>query len=183
MERYIFVTAKIQKTIKEKNIPLANAKPTRGDSRNIPLVDDSVDGILFSPPYSFAIDYLKNDDFHIKAMGYDVYDLKRFTIGLRGKNLREKYDLYVQDMESTMSECSRVLRCGRYCTVIIGTNDSQLSKALGVPKNKVVGLHKLLIDFASCYNLVPVRVLPRQISGIANTMRVEYIVIFRRVKK
>ena len=181
LERYIFVTAKIQKTIKEKNIPLANAKSIRGDSRNIPLVDDSVDGILFSPPYSFAIDYLKNDDFHLKAMGCDASDLKKCMIGLRGKGLREKYELYVQDMESTMSECSRVLRCGRYCTVIIGTNDSQLSKALGVPKNKVVGLHKMLIGLASNYNLLPVRVLPRQISGMANTMRVEYIVIFRLV--
>ena len=158
-------------------------KSIRGDSRNIPLVDDSVDGILFSPPYSFAIDYLKNDDFHLKAMGCDVSDLKRCMIGLIGKGLREKYELYVQDMESTMSECSRVLRCGRYCTVIIGTNDSQLSKALGVPNNKVVGLHKMLIGLASNYNLLPVRVLPRQISGMANTMRVEYIVIFRLVKK
>lgn len=101
-------------------------------------------------------------------------------VGLRGKSIQEKYVLYIEDMEKILAECARVLKPEKFCTMIIGTNDNQLSKALDVPKEEVTGLHKIMINLARPYHFIPVRVLTRQISGIANTMRNEYIIILQK---
>ncbi len=180
LERYIFVVKKIQLVIELLNLKLSETCVMEGDARDIPLQSECVDGILFSPPYSFAIDYLKNDSFHLNCLGTDVRSLKRRMIGLRGKSLRDRYHQYIEDIDRVLEECGRVLRRNRLCTIIIGTNDNQLSKALSIPKNQVRGLHQVVIETASKYGFSPLRTLSRQISGIANTMRNEYIVILKR---
>ena len=101
-------------------------------------------------------------------------------IGLRGRTICQKFDLYIQDMDKVLSECARVLKPNHFCTIIVGTNDNQLSKALNVAKEDVPGLHQILIDKASKHVFSLIRSLARRISGIANTMRDEYIVIFQR---
>ncbi|MDO9110423.1 MAG: hypothetical protein Q7U40_07175, partial [Desulfatirhabdiaceae bacterium] len=97
-----------------------------------------------------------------------------------GRTIRQKFDLYIQDMDRVLSECARVLKPNHFCTIIVGTNDNQLSKALNVPKEEVPGLHQLLIEKASKHGFSLMRSLARRISGIANTMRDEYIVILQR---
>jgi hypothetical protein len=183
LERYVFVVKKIQYVLKGSESILAGADIRQGDARSIKLEDSHVDGILFSPPYSFAIDYLANDSFHLNVMGENIDRLKGNMVGLRGKNLKEKYSLYIEDMNKILSECAHLLKPGRFCTIIIGTNDNQLSKALDVPKEEVTGLHKIIIDLAQPKGFSHVRTLARQISGIANTMRNEYIVILSKAKK
>ncbi len=180
LERYIFVVEKIQLILEGTESDLAEARIVTGDARSLPLEAQSVDGILFSPPYSFAINYLQNDSFHLNAMGENIAELKKKMVGLRGNKVRDKYDLYIEDMDKVISECARVLKPSSFCTIIIGTNDNQLSKALGVPREDVKGLHQILIDLASNYNFSPVRILSRQITGIANTMRNEKIVILQQ---
>ncbi|MCF8095164.1 MAG: hypothetical protein K9J79_07340 [Desulfobacteraceae bacterium] len=64
--------------------------------------------------------------------------------------------------------------------MIIGTNDNQLSKALGIPKKEVKGLHRIMTETAQQHQFSPVRTLAGQISGIANTMRNEFIVILQK---
>jgi hypothetical protein len=181
LERYIFVVKKIQYVLKGSESDLANADIFQGDARSMELSDQSVDGILFSPPYSFAINYLANDSFHLNFMGENIDQLKEKMVGLRGRTVKDKYKLYIEDMDKVLSECARVLKPASFCTFIVGTNDNQLSKALDTPKEQVTGLHKILIDFASKHGLKLVRSLPRQISGMANTMRTEYIVILQRI--
>ena len=83
-------------------------------------------------------------------------------------------------MEKVISECARILKKWKFCTRIIGTNDSQLSKALKISKEKVTGLNKTIIDIGLLKGLYHIRSLPRQIVGIANTMRQEYIVIIKK---
>jgi hypothetical protein len=180
LERYIFVVKKIQYVLKGSESILAKADIMQGDARSLGIENSSIDGILFSPPYSFAIDYLANDSFHLNLMGANIDVLKENMVGLRGKFLQEKYALYIEDMDKVLAECARVLKPEKFCTMIIGTNDNQLSKALDVPKEEVTGLHKIMIDLARPHHLVPVRVLTRQISGIANTMRNEYIIILQK---
>lgn len=177
LERYVFVVKKIQHIFQGYEKELAVAKIDTGDARLMEIDDQSVDGILFSPPYSFAIDYLANDNFHLNFMGIDIKELRENMVGLRGKNLKEKFHNYTHDMEKVLSECGRVLKPGKFCTVIIGTNDNQLSKALGIPKSEVQGLQNIIIEIAKHFNFSLIRSLARQISGIANTMRNEYIVL------
>jgi len=181
LKRYIFVVKKIQHVIKGSESDLATAAILQGDARSIGLGNQSVDGILFSPPYSFAINYLANDSFHLNFMGENINQLKENMIGLRGRTVKDKYKLYIEDMDKVLSECTRVLKPSCFCTIIVGTNDNQLSKALGIPKEQVAGLHRIFIDLALQHGFSLVRKLARQISGIANTMRSEYIVILQRI--
>src|SRR2546425_3198274 len=88
LERYYQAAAKIQEFLRETRLDLASSKPQIGDARGLDLPDSSVDGVVFSPPYSFAIDYVANDAYHLGFLGVNVPALKSMMIGLRGKDLR-----------------------------------------------------------------------------------------------
>jgi hypothetical protein len=180
LERYYFVAEKIQNVLGGFESEMAEASALQGDARNLPLEDGSVEGVLFSPPYSFAIDYLENDSFHLGYLGADLESLRKQMVGLRGRSLREKFDLYRQDMAQVMAECARVLRRGRFCTVVVGTNNNQLSKILGTSPADVTGIDQLISDWAGCCGLQQVRKLSRQIRGMSNTLRTEYIVFLQK---
>jgi len=181
LERYLFVAEKIQKILTGTECELADAWPLVGDARSLPLEASSVDGILFSPPYSFAIDYVENDAFHLRFLGVDPDDLRQRMIGLRGRTLQEKVRHYKKDMERVLSECARVLRPGRICTIVVGTNNNQLSKAMDIPPDEVPGIDGLITELATLHGLRPIRKLCRQITGMANTMRDEFILMFQRL--
>ena len=180
LERYLFVAEKIQDVLKGVDSDIAHADALEGDARALFLEDQSVDGIIFSPPYSFAIDYLKNDSFHLNFLGVETDKLREDMVGLRGRGLSEKFEIYQEDMDKVVSECARVLRPGRLCTIIVGTNNNQLGKALNVHPEEVTGLHEVLVDIGSKYGLQMVKMMSRPITGISNTMRREYIVMLRR---
>jgi len=180
LERYAFVVEKIRRVLDGTEHELGRAAAMEGDARNLPVDDSSVDGILFSPPYSFAIDYLANDSFHLDFLGADVAALREQMVGLRGKTRRDKFEFYKEDMAKALSECSRVLRRGRICTIVVGTNSNQLSKILGTSPDQVQGLDELLIEMAAQHKLRLLRSMPRRITGMANTMRTEFIVMLQR---
>jgi hypothetical protein len=180
LERYLFVAEKIERVLVGAEEELAEANPLAGDARCLLLQDSSIDGILFSPPYSFAIDYLENDSFHLGFLGVDINKLREEMVGLHGRTLRQKFDYYKVDMEKVLSECARILRPGRICTIVVGTNNNQLSRILGVPPAAVQGIDELLIELGSLHGLHLIRKLDRQITGMANTMRTEYIVMLQR---
>ena len=77
---------KIQYVLNGSESDLAKTRLFKGDARAMKINDQSVDGILFSPPYSFAINYLQNDSFHLNLMGVKVDELKNEMVGLRGRN-------------------------------------------------------------------------------------------------
>jgi hypothetical protein len=180
LERYLFVVEKIQLVLAGAESELAESKALEGDDRRLPIQDSSIDGIIFSPPYSFAIDYLENDSFHLNFLGTDIDRLREEMIGLRGRTLRQKFELYETDMEKVLSECARVLRPGRICTIVVGTNNNQLSKILEVPPGEVKSIDELLVELGKPHGLNLMRKLSRQITGMANTMRTEFIVMLQR---
>ncbi len=180
LERYLFVAQKIQRVLSGTESDLSHAKAIQADARGMPIEDSTMDGIIFSPPYSFAIDYLKNDSFHLNFMGVKMDSLRQGMIGLRGKKLAEKFELYKADMEKVISECSRVLRSGKICTIIVGTNNNQLGKALGMPPEDVPGLHEILVKIGGKHDFELLKMISRPITGISNTMRREYIVMLQR---
>jgi hypothetical protein len=180
LERYYFAATKIQSVLDGFQEELGTAKALTGNARALPLDEGSIDGIVFSPPYSFAIDYLKNDEFHLRSMGVDVDELRDSMIGLRGRILRDKYDLYVDDMTRVIAECSRVLKPGKICSIVVGTNNNQLSKILGVAPEDVVGIDQILSQIGETQGMRLVRKIERQITGMANTMRSEFIVMLQR---
>jgi len=180
LERYVFVGEKIQTVLAGAESELAESKALEGDARRLPIENSSIDGIIFSPPYSFAIDYLENDSFHLGFLGTDIEKLREEMIGLRGRTLRQKFELYETDMEKILSECARVLRPGRICAIVVGTNNNQLSKILGISPGEVKGIDELLVEHGKPHGLHLIRKLSRQITGMANTMRTEFIVMLQR---
>jgi ubiquinone/menaquinone biosynthesis C-methylase UbiE len=180
LERYLFVADKIQRVLQGVEGELGEATLMEGDARSLRLDNASVDGVIFSPPYSFAIDYLDNDAFHLHYLGADTTQLQEIMVGLRGRDLQEKFAFYKEDMGRVLAECARVLRPQRVCTIVVGTNNNQLSKVLGVSPDQVPGLHQILIETAGNLGLKLVRTMSRSIVGISNTMRREYILLLQK---
>ena len=180
VERYAFVVKKARAAVEMLEIKLGSVRLAEGDARNLPLGSESIDGILFSPPYSFAVDYIENDATHLSALGIDQSELRQRMVGLRGRLKREKLDLYLADMRSILGECARVLKSNRFCTVVIGTNNQQIAKVLGKSPEEVEGLDELILKISETFGFRLVRRLPRKIVGMSNTMRNEDILILRK---
>lgn len=140
-------------------------------ANRIPLEENSVDGVITSPPYSFAIDYVKNDEAQLSFLGYNVNDIRSDMIGLIGKNKDERLDNYFKSMDSVCSEISRVLKGYKYFVMIIGSNTNQTGG---------IRLEKKIIDSCQKYNLQLVKSILKPIKGIRNTMKDEYILFFQK---
>ncbi|MDA1273130.1 MAG: DNA methyltransferase [Verrucomicrobia bacterium] len=180
LERYAAVTRKLQQGRAALELPVGHAKAEQCDARSLPLPSSSIDGVLFSPPYSFAVDYVENDAPHLRVLGANLGDLRESIVGLRGRTLRQKFDTYVEDMELVLKECARVLRSQRCCAIVIGTNSNQLGKLFGKDPDQVDGLDKVMIRLAEVVGMNFVRRFERRIVGLANTMRDEDILLFRK---
>ncbi|MCD6298738.1 MAG: hypothetical protein J7M30_16460, partial [Deltaproteobacteria bacterium] len=180
LERYIFAAKKIQTVLNGFQDELGTANPRTGDARNMDIQDETIDGIIFSPPYSFAIDYLSNDAYHLNTIGADIDKLRESMVGLRGKKPLEKYETYLLDMNKIISECARVLKPGKICSIVVGTNNNQIGKILKVDPEEVRGLHEQLTEMAQNHGMSLIRNIERQITGMANTMRTEFIVMLQK---
>ena len=137
----------------------------------IPLKDNSVDGVITSPPYSFAIDYAKNDEAQLHFLGYDVNNIKSRMVGLIGKNKNERLENYFNDMEQICSEIARVLKENKYFVMIIGSNTNQTGG---------IRLEGKMIESCERHNLALVKSILKPIKGMRNTMKDEYILFFRK---
>ncbi len=90
-----------------------------GTALDIPLASDSVDGIVTSPPYSIALDYVKNDAHLLRYMNMNTSQLRQAMVGLRG-SATEKLRLYEKDMKRALEEMRRVLRPGAHAAILLG---------------------------------------------------------------
>lgn len=145
---------------------LDNATATK-----IPLEDNSIDGVITSPPYSFAIDYVKNDETQLNFLGYDINNLRDKMIGLVGKNKDERLKNYFNDMDSVCSEMHRVLKKGKYFVMVIGSNTNQTGG---------IRLEGKIIESSKKHNLILVKSILKPIKGMRNTMKDEYILFFKK---
>jgi hypothetical protein len=143
----------------------------KSEALKIDLPNDSVDCVITSPPYSFAIDYVENDKDQLEFLGYDTKELKTRLIGLKGKYKSDKLTNYFSDMDKVCAEISRVLKKDKYFAMIIGSNTNQTGG---------IRLEQTIIDSAKKYNLPLVKSILKPIKGMRNTMKDEYILIFKK---
>jgi len=155
---------------KELNLSLGKMDIKAGDSRELPLDSESIDGIITSPPYSIALDYIANDAHALKALGYNLSEIKEEFIGVRGEK-QKKIDLYNEDMKKSLKEMFRVLKPNKYAVIVIG-NATYLGNEI-----KTV---EFIISYAETIGFKLVKNIDKIIFGLYNIMQKENILIFQK---
>ncbi len=156
--------------IKKLNLGVGEVDIKIGDSRNLPLGPNSVDGIVTSPPYSIALDYVSNDAHALRTLGYCLEELREEFIGVRGKG-QKRIDLYNEDMKRSLEEMYRVLKPGKYAVIVIGNATYQ---------GKEVKTVEFIIDYAKKIGFELVKNIDKIIFGLYNVMQKENILIFKK---
>ncbi|HSV87414.1 MAG TPA: DNA methyltransferase [Bacteroidales bacterium] len=144
---------------------------SNSDALNIKLDNNSVDSVITSPPYSFAIDYVENDKDQLEFLGYDTNELKNRLIGLKGKTKNQKLENYFADMDTFCLQVSEVLKKGKYFVLIIGSNTNQTGG---------IRLEETVINSAEKVDMPLVKSILKPIKGMRNTMKEEYVLIFEK---
>lgn len=156
--------------LKKLNLKLGKIDLEIGDSRALKLENESVDGIITSPPYSIALDYVANDAHALKDLGFDLQEIREEFIGVRGKG-DKKIDLYNLDMEKSLEEMLRVLKPKKYAVIVIG-NATYLGQEV-----KTV---EFTIDHGEKIGFKLIKNLDKIIFGLYNFMQKENILIFQK---
>ena len=129
-----------------ENFP-GGAHALTGDSKRLPLGDETVDLIVTSPPYANAIDYVRAHKFSLVWLGYNIGDLARHRGRYIGAERRPDEDeelksdtgtatfrklrerdrarsaivrRYFLEMTASLGEMHRVLRSGKTAIVVVG---------------------------------------------------------------
>ena len=156
--------------VRKLNIKLGKVDIKIGDARALPLDDNSVDGIVTSPPYSIALDYVSNDAHALKELGYDLREIREEFIGVRGKG-HKRIDLYNEDMKQCLKEMYRVLKPKKYAVIIIGN-----ATYMGQEVNTV----EFIINYAEKIGFKLIKNIDKIIFGLYNVIQKENILIFRK---
>ncbi len=161
------------KEISDKlNLSLGSIDLKMGDSRNIKLPDNSIDGIITSPPYSIALDYVDNDAHSLEDMGYKLDEIREDFVGVRGRG-KEKVDLYNEDVKKSYSEMHRILKPNKYAVIVIGNATYQGQEVKTV---------EYTIDYMTGLGFKLEKNILKLIFGLYNVMKKENILIFRKIK-
>lgn len=158
------------KAQKKLNLKLGKTKIIQGDARDISFKNESIDGIITSPPYSIALNYVANDSHSLVALGYDLNKIKEDFIGVRGTGLN-KFKLYDADMKKAYREMYRLLKKDRYCVIIIGNVTFQ-GKEIDTTQN--------VIDYCEKIGFKTIKKMAKIIYGLYNVMQKEHILIFKK---
>ncbi|MCX7887153.1 MAG: DNA methyltransferase [Verrucomicrobiae bacterium] len=176
-ERYFHNKAKMLRSIKlmrdgcnEVGIMPVPAHVEIADARKLPLPDSSTDGVITSPPYSIALNYVQNDAHSLEALGYDLNRIREDFIGVRGFG-KKRFDLYEEDMERAYGEMARVLKPGKKACVVIG-NITYRGKELDTVGNCVRHFER--------HGLRLIHKIEKLIYGLYNIMQREWILIFNK---
>jgi DNA modification methylase len=155
---------------KEIGLELGKVDIKKGDSRKLNLDDESVHGIVTSPPYSIALDYVKNDAHALEALGFDTKKIREEFVGVRGTGAK-KIELYNQDMMKSIDEMFRVLKSGKFCVIVIG-DASYFGERI-----KTVDF---TIKYAKKIGFKLIKNIDKIIFGLYNVMQKENILIFQK---
>lgn len=152
------------------NLKLGKIEIIIGGSRNLSQDNESVDGIITSPPYSIALDYVSNDAHALKVLGYELSEIREEFIGVRGRG-PERINLYNQDMKKSYEEMYRVLKPKRFAAIVIGNATYMREEVKTV---------EFTIDYCQKIGFRFVKNIDKIIFGLYNVMQKENILIFQK---
>ena len=170
IEKMIISVENYSELKSEKKLTLGKTEYYLEDARELHFSDNSIDGVITSPPYSIALDYVENDKHSLSVLGYNINEIRDDFIGVRGKG-KAKIDLYNKDMERAYFEIDRVLKPGKYCVIVIGnaTVNKQETKSV-----------EMTIDSFKKMGYTLEKNIDKIIFGLYNIMQKENILIFRK---
>ena len=145
-----------------------------GDCRDLKasgIKSNSVDAIVTSPPYSIALDYVKNDEHALDALGVDTGQLRAAMTGVRGSGPDQKLQLYNADMQAMFREVARILKPGARAAFVIG--DATVDGREYTTTDQMT-------DWAIDAGLTLERSIPKIVFGLYAVMNDEKILIFNR---
>ena len=171
LNRYAKTIISFGKVRRALSMKLGETLAYTGDVLSLEIPENSVDAIVTSPPYSFAIDYVENDRPQLEFLSVNVNQLKSRMIGLQGKTKRERIENYFKSMDRAIEEMSRVLKIGKCCVIIVGSNEIQTGG---------IRLEQAFKKFAKSYGLELFKDLIKPIIGIRNSMREEHVLFFQK---
>jgi len=122
LERMVASVSHMSRAKEQFKLKFGTVNLLQGDCRDMKdlgLSESSIDAIITSPPYSVALDYVKNDAHALSAMGEDLKQIRNGFIGVRGKP-KLRMSLYNEDMKEVFKEMARVLKPGGSAVVVIG---------------------------------------------------------------
>ncbi len=152
------------------NLKLGKVEIIKGDARNLDLEDNSIDGIITSPPYSIALDYVSNDAHSLKVIGYEPLEIREDFIGVRGRGI-QRINLYNEDMKKSYKEMFRVLKPGKFVVIIIGN---------AVYQGQEIKTVEFTIDYCKQIGFKLINNIDKIIFGLYNVMQKENILIFQK---
>ena len=173
LNRYITTIKNFQNAREKLGLKMGESKIIEDSALKLPLEDNSIDGVITSPPYSFAIDYVDNDRPQLEYLGHDPDKLKEKMIGLQGKGISQKLELYFEMLDKVFGELARVGKKGSKTIFVVGTNDIQ---------TKGVRLETKIKELAEGQKFKFLFEILKPIKGLQNTMKEEYILIFENNK-
>lgn len=170
VEKMLVSVRDYKEAIRKHGLKVGKTVIKDADARKLPLENNSVDTIVTSPPYSIALDYVKNDAHALEALGYDTSKVREGFIGVRGPN-GERIPLYNEDLKKTYDEMHRVLKPRKICSIIIGN---------ATFKGEEVKTIEFTTDYCKSIGFKLEKKVEKIIYGLYNVMQKENILIFRK---
>ncbi len=149
---------------------IAEARIICSDALSIPLPDQSVSGIVTSPPYSIALDYVKNDEHLLNYFKLPADVLRQRMVGLKGQG-KQRLAMYERDMRQSLAEMARVLKPCGWAAIVLGDV---------VVGDQRTDFCQRILQWAPNLGFDQAVALRRPILGGYARLRFEYILLLRK---
>ena len=143
----------------------------RGSATAVPLASRTVGAVISHPPYIGSIPYAEYGSLSLQWLGVDPKQIDRNLTGGRrqSKDVVQRFEEGYREM---ISECHRVLRPGRYASLMVGNP---------TVRGELVDLAEMTLQFANDVGLELVARAERcGMNRRANNMGAEHLLFFRK---
>lgn len=170
LNEYLDTISGTYRVLLDRQIHLGNSRVVFGTALDVPLASESVDGIVTSPPYSIALNYVKNDEHLLNYLGIDTSQLQEQILGLKGKK-EEKLRLYERDIRKSIQEMHRVLKHDSYAAILLGDV---------VVGNIRTNFARRIVNWSTELGFAEAELIRRPILGGYARLRYEYIILLKK---
>jgi tRNA G10 N-methylase Trm11 len=149
-------------------------KALLADARNLTttgIAPETIDVIVTSPPYSIALDYVKNDEHALEALGVDMGRLREKMTGVRGRGAHQKMAHYNADMKLVFQQVATALKPGGSAAFVVG--DATVDR-------REITTTGDMTEWAETAGLRLERNIRKIVFGLYSVMTDERILVFRK---